>query len=147
MITLTQLLDLLLFLTLAINFRTGLALTPPSAAGARPAALSSLRSLLRGLRPLAEKNLIEVKFLQPKIFKGKNRRKILKKKSRKFWKIKSRKFWKKKSRNFFFSIFQNFFSVEIIYMMSRLRTQNFTIIGQGVPEIQGVTDTQTDKLF
>ena len=29
-------------------------------------------------------------------------------------------------------------------MMSRLRTQNFTIIGQGVPEIQGVTDTRTN---
>ena len=29
-------------------------------------------------------------------------------------------------------------------MMSRLRTQNFTIIGQGVPEIQGVTHTRTN---
>ena len=28
-------------------------------------------------------------------------------------------------------------------MMSTLRMQNFSIIGQGVPEIQGVTDTQT----
>ena len=28
-------------------------------------------------------------------------------------------------------------------MMSRLRMQSFMIIGQGVPEIQGVTDGQT----
>ena len=28
-------------------------------------------------------------------------------------------------------------------MMSRLRMQNFSIIGQGVPEIRGVTQTQT----
>ena len=35
-----------------LTFLNQLALTPPSAAGARPAALSSLRSLLRGLRPL-----------------------------------------------------------------------------------------------
>ena len=35
-----------------INFYILLALTPPSAAGARPAALSSLRSLFGGLRPL-----------------------------------------------------------------------------------------------
>ena len=40
------------FLSLIPCFSKKLALTPPSAAGARPAALSSLRSLLRGLRPL-----------------------------------------------------------------------------------------------
>ena len=29
-------------------------------------------------------------------------------------------------------------------MMSRLRIQNFTIIGQGVPELRGGTNTHTD---
>ena len=33
-------------------------------------------------------------------------------------------------------------SVEIFHMMSRLRMQNLAIIGQGVPELQGVTDRQ-----
>ena len=42
----------------------------------------------------------------------------------------------------FFFDFPNFFSVEIFHMMSTLRMQNYTIIGRGVPEIQGVTHTQ-----
>ena len=45
-----------------------------------------------------------------------------------------RKFLKKKIAKIFFSISRNFFPVEIIYMMSRLGTQNFAIIGQRVPE-------------
>ena len=68
------------------------------------------------------------KNLKPKIFEEKN----LEKKSRKFF------------RNFFFD-FPKFFPVEIFHMMSRLRMQNNTIIGQGVPEIWGGTDRQTDS--
>ena len=34
-----------------------------------------------------------------------------------------------------------FFPVEIFHMKGRSRMQNFTLIGQGVPEIQGVTQT------
>ena len=50
---------------------------------------------------------------------------------------------KKKNREKFFFEFLKFFSVEIFHMMSILRIQNFTIIGQGVPEIRGGTDKQT----
>ena len=44
---------------------------------------------------------------------------------------------------FFFFDFPRNFSVEIFYMISILRMQNNMIIGQGVPEIRGGTDTQT----
>ena len=37
-----------------------------------------------------------------------------------------------------------FFSVEIFHMMSRLRIQNFMIIGHGVPELRGGTNTHTN---
>ena len=47
----------------------------------------------------------------------------------------------------FFFDFPKFFSVEIFHMMSRLRMQNNTVIGQGVPEISVRTDRHTDKLF
>ena len=54
---------------------------------------------------------------------------------------------KKKIRENFFEIlffdFPKIFSVEIFHMMSTLCMQNYSIIGQGVPEIQGVTDRQT----
>ena len=43
----------------------------------------------------------------------------------------------------FFFRFREFFSIEVVYMKSRLRMQSFMIIGQGVPEIRG-GDTQTD---
>ena len=46
-------------------------------------------------------------------------------------------------RNFFFSIFRKKIPVEIFYMINRLRMQNFTIIGQGVPEISVGTNRQT----
>ena len=49
-----------------------------------------------------------------------------------------KKFEKKKNRQNFFFDFPKFFSIEVVYMKSRLHTQNFTIIGQGVPEIRGV---------
>ena len=81
-----------------------LALTPPAAAGARPAAQSSLRSLLRGLLSDRKKNMM--------------------------------------TKNFF--DFAKFFSIEVVYMMSRLRMQNFMIIGQGVPAVEVVTDKQTN---
>ena len=123
-----------------LYFSIALALTLPSAAGARPAALSSLCSLLRELCPLFNPIMAA--------YGGPSAKKIL---SRKFFEhekyleeIFQKK--KKKSRKFFLD-FANFFPVEIIYMMSKLRTQNFTIIGQGVPEIQGVTDGHTEKLF
>ena len=68
---------------------------------------------------------------------------LLKKESeaKNFW---SRKIIGKKSWNFFFD-FPNFFSVEIFHMMSRLRMQNFPVIGQGVPEIfVRTSDRQTN---
>ena len=49
---------------------------------------------------------------------------------------------KKKIAKFLFR-FHDFFSIEVVYMKSRLRMQSFMIIGQGVPKIQGVTDKQT----
>ena len=52
---------------------------------------------------------------------------------------------KKKNREIsfeiFFSDFPKKFSVEIFHMMSRLRRQNYMIIGQGVPEISVRTNT------
>ena len=51
---------------------------------------------------------------------------------------------KKNRQNFFFD-FPKFFSIEVVYMRSRLRMQNFMIIGQGVPEIQGVTHGQNQS--
>ena len=56
--------------------------------------------------------------------------------------LKLKKFWKKKIVKSFFFDFPKFFSVKIFHMMSRLRMQNLEIIGQGVPELQGVTDRQ-----
>ena len=124
-----------------------LALTPPSGACARPPAGGSLRSPTP-LPPLAaiaprpaqntenenrEKNISQ-KNLSCKKKKNLQPKKKSKKKSWKFF------------RNFFFFDFPKFFSVEIFHMLSTLRMQNYTIIAQGVPEIQGVTDTHTDKL-
>ena len=57
---------------------------------------------------------------------------------------KKKKIEKEKIVIIFFSIFRNFFSVEIFHLMSRLRKQNFMIIGQGVPEISVRTDTHTN---
>ena len=48
---------------------------------------------------------------------------------------KEKKFVKIFSKFFFFFDFPKKISVEIFYMMSTLRMQNYTIIGQGVPEI------------
>ena len=92
-------------------FQWQLALTPPSAAGARPAALRSLRSLLRGLRPLfghlrptaalAEKHKI---FILPKNFEWKKNLKSAKKFLKNFEKK------KKKMGKFFFFRFSEIFS-------------------------------------
>ena len=49
------------FFVKKFNFRKKLALTPPSAAGARTAALSSLRSLFRGLHAIFDA-LVEIFF-------------------------------------------------------------------------------------
>ena len=59
-----------------------------------------------------------------------------------------KKIGKKKNRekffeNFFFDFPKNF-SVEILHLMSTLRMQFFSIIGQGVPALQGRTHTHTD---
>ena len=59
-------------------------------------------------------------------------------------KISKKKILKKKNRQNFFFDFPKFFSIEVVYMKSRLRMQNFMIIGQGVPEIQGVTHRRTN---
>ena len=60
--------------------------------------------------------------------------------------LKTNFFEEKKNREIFFEIFfSDFpkkFSVEIFHMMSRLRRQNYMIIGQGVPEIS----VRTNKL-
>ena len=108
------------------------------ASGGRLASLAytprrSLRSppawnIKKNRRNTSENKFWWGKNLKPKIFEEKN----LEKKSRKFF------------RNFFFD-FPKFFPVEIFHMMSRLRMQNNTIIGQGVPEIWGGTDRQTDS--
>ena len=37
-----------------------------------------------------------------------------------------------------------YFSIEMVYIKSRLHMQSFMVIGQGVPEIQGVTHGQTN---
>ena len=52
-----------------------------------------------------------------------------------------------KNREIFFFDFPKFFSVEIFHMMSGLRMQNITIIGQGVPEIRGVTDRLKLRIY
>ena len=65
---------------------------------------------------------------------------------KKFGKNFGKKKFEKNRENFFFD-FPKFFSVEIFHMMnmmSRLRIQNFAIIGQGVPEISVRTDTRTN---
>ena len=92
-------------------------LTEPSAPTARPPADGSLRS--PSPLPFDQKIWSDIKNLTKKIGK---------------------KFKKQKE-------IVKFFSVEIFHMMSRLRMQSFMIIGQGVPEKRGGTDTHTDKLF
>ena len=85
-------------------------LTEPSAPTARPPADGSLRS--PSPLPFDQKIWSDIKNLTKK--------KIGKKFEKKFKKQKE---------------IVKFFSVEIFHMMSRLRMQNFTIIGQGVSEI------------
>ena len=74
------------------------------------------------------------KNLKPKIFEEKK----IKKKKKKFVKIFSK---------IFFFDFSKFFSVEILHMMSTLRMQFFSIIGQRVPEIQGVTHKLRMRIY
>ena len=69
--------------------------------------------------------------------------KNLSKKCTQFLQPKNKKILKKKFVFFFF--FPKNFSVENFHMMSTLRMQIFSIIGQGVPEIQGVTHTHTHR--
>ena len=59
------------------------------------------------------------------------------------WRKKIFKKIREKFRNFF-SIFPKFFSVEIFHIMCRLCIQSFMILRLTVPEIQGVTNRQTD---
>ena len=60
--------------------------------------------------------------------------------------MKKKKIVKIFSKIVFFD-FPKFFSVEIFHMMSTLRMQNFSIIGQGVPEIQGVTHRLRMRIY
>ena len=123
-------------------FITNSLLPEPSAPTASPPADGSLRSPTppaarphHSPLPFRQKNCRQKFGVKKKKFKKirKNREKIGKKK-------------KKNRENFFFE-FSKIFSVEIFHMMSRLRVQNFTIIGQGVPEIRGGTHKHTHKLF
>ena len=81
-----------------------LALTPPSAAGARPAALSSLRSLLRGLRPLFNR------LQRPMQEKNSDKKKS---ESENFSSIEIQK--KKNPENFFFDFPKFFFRRNLSY--------------------------------
>ena len=117
-----------------LDFFLNSLLTEPAAPTARPPAGGSIRSPTSPRRSLRSPT--------PSAEKKKNRKNI----SEKIWRQKILK--KKKIRENFFEIFfffdfPKFFSVEIFYLMSRLRMQNFSIISQGVPEIQDVTHRQT----
>ena len=117
-----------------LAFSNNSLLTEPSAPTARPPADGSLRS---PTPPAARPHH------SPLPFRQKNcRQKFGVKKN--FKKIRKNFEKKKKNRENFFFEFSKIFSVEIFHMMSRLRMQNFTIIGQGVPEIRGGTDKHTN---
>ena len=61
--------------------------------------------------------------------------------------LESEKNLKKKNRENFFQNFIFRFSVEIFHVMSRLRMQNFLVIGQGFLALQVRTNGHTEKLF